>query len=303
MEDNNKEVENTNKEMKNNNKKLKIAVIILAILAGILAIVFAFVWHDRQSMINDLTIDKEQLTQELVALQTEYSALSSTNDSINVELDRERLKVDQLLERIKKTDAANRAKIRKYEKELGTLRSIMKHYIVQIDSLNTLNISLRKDAELARAEVKKSKAQYEELSKTTDEYAKLVEKGSAVKGRSVNIVAINKSNKETNRSSRVEKLKTCLFLIENEIAPKGPMMVYIRVKGPDGILMTNDSQRIFTVKGEQMIYSESREVDYQGNEIEVCIYFASVQKFVKGVYSVEVYSADGLLGEGDILLK
>ena len=161
----------------------------------------------------------------------------------------------------------------------------MKHYIFQIDSLNTLNIALRKDAELARAEAAKSAERYQELSKTTDEYAKLVEQGSEIKGRGINIVGINASNKETDRSSRIKKLRTCLSLIENSIAPKGPMRVYIRVKGPDGILMTSDQQRIFEMNGEQLVYSESREVDYQGAEV------------------VEAYTSSGLLGTGDILLR
>lgn len=284
-------------------KKLKNIIIVLAVLIGLLAAVFIFVWSDRQSMIKDLTLDKEELTQELVSLQGEYSVLSSDNDSLNVQLDREREKVDQLLERIQKTEASNRSKIRQYEKELGTLRSIMKHYIVQIDSLNTLNNELRKDAADARRIAKESTERYEQLSKTTDEYAKLVEKGSEVKGRGINVVAINKSNKETDRSSRVVKLRTCLSLVENSIAKKGPMTVYIRVKGPDGILMANDQQKLFTSAGEQMIYSESREVDYQGDEVEVCVYFAAEQGFVKGVYTVEAYTKDGLLGSGDIQLR
>lgn len=310
MEENNKSVNGTpvpewsprDNRTGNSNKGLKVTVIILSVVAVVLAGVFAYVWVDRQKMIDDLTIDKQNLTNELIELQGEYSQLSSDNDSLNVQLDREREKVDQLLERIKQTDAANRSKIRQYEKELGTLRSIMKHYIFQIDSLNTLNIALRKDAELARAEAAKSAERYQELSKTTDEYAKLVEQGSEIKGRGINIVGINASNKETDRSSRIRKLRTCLSLIENSIAPKGPMRVYIRVKGPDGILMTSDQQRIFEMNGEQLVYSESREVDYQGAEVEVCIYFASEQ-FTKGVYTVEAYTSSGLLGTGDILLR
>ena len=291
-----------NNKSDNPNKGLKVTVIVLAAVAVVLAGVFAYVWIDRQKMIDDLTIDKQNLTNELIELQGEYAQLSSNNDSLNVQLDREREKVSQLLDRIKQTDAANRSKIRQYEKELGTLRSIMKHYIFQIDSLNTLNIALRKDAELARAEAAKSAERYQELSKTTDEYAKLVEQGSEIKGRGINIVGINASNKETDRSSRIKKLRTCLSLIENSIAPKGPMRVYIRVKGPDGILMTSDQQRIFEMNGEQLVYSESREVDYQGAEVEVCIYFASEQ-FTKGVYTVEAYTSSGLLGTGDILLR
>ena len=131
-----------NNDQYDKNKILKITTIVLAAVAVVLAAVFVYVWIDRQKMIDDLTIDKENLTSQLIELQGEYSLLSSDNDSLNVQLDREREKVDQLLERIKQTDAANRSKIRQYEKELGTLRSIMKHYIYQIDSLNTLSRAL-----------------------------------------------------------------------------------------------------------------------------------------------------------------
>lgn len=289
--------------MEGNSKNLKTAVVVLSAVAALLAIVFAYVWFDRQSMINDLRIDKENLTNELISMQEEYSILSSDNDSLNSRLDREREKVDQLLDRLQKTDAANRSKIRQYEKELGTLRSIMKNYISQIDSLNTLNMELRKDAEMARQQAMLSDQKYEELSKTTDEYAKLVEIGSSLKGRGMHVTAINASNRETVRSSRVAKLRACLFLIENPIADKGPMMVYIRVKNPKGILMTNDQNRIFTVGDQQMIYSERREVDYQGQEVEVCVYFEFNQGFTKGVYTVEAYTEGGLLGTADILLK
>ena len=81
------------------------------------------------------------------------------------------------------------------------------------------------------------------------------------------------------------------------------MTVYIRIKGPDGILLTSEQQRIFEVGGEQLVYTESREVDYQGEEVEVCIYYSQEQKFVKGVYTVEVYTSSGLLGTGDVLLR
>ena len=282
---------------------LKNIVIALSVVAVILLGVLVYVWIDRNSLIDDLTIEKDQLTEQLGELQVDYQNLSSNNDSLNVELAREREKVEQLIERVKKTEATNRAKMRQYEKELGTLRSIMKHYIVQIDSLNTLNVALRKDAQMAREQAKKSQAKYDELSKTTDAYAKQIEKGAVVKGRGVNMTAINSSNKETDRSSRTATLKTCLNLVENALAERGPRKVYIRVKGPDGILMTDGSQQIFECAGEQMIYSASREVDYQGNSVDVGIYLNDIAMYTGGVYTVEAYTEKSLLGTTEFILR
>ncbi|MFA6770230.1 MAG: hypothetical protein WCR71_03565 [Bacteroidales bacterium] len=286
-----------------NEKNLKILVIVMASIAVVMAAVLAWIWIDRNGMIKDLTIEKEQLTAQMVQLRDDYEVLSIDNDSINAQLGVEREKVEQLIERVKKTEATNRTKIRQYEKELGTLRSIMRSYILQIDSLNTLNISLRKDAVLARDEAKQTLRRYDDLRTTTDEYAKKVEVGSVLKGRGFILTAINSRDNETDRSSRAAKLKTCMNLIENSIAIKGPRRIYIRVKGPDGILMTSSQQQVFTSNGEQMIYSAVREVDYQGSELEVCIFFSTNQSFGKGVYTVDIYTEEGQLGSTDLLLR
>lgn len=286
-----------------NEGTLKKIVIALAVVAAILVGTLAYVWISKNKLVDDLNGEKAALTEEMVALQNDYSILSTDNDSLNVQLEREREKVEQLIERVKKTEATNRSKIRQYEKELGTLRSIMKHYIVQIDSLNTLNAALRADAAAARKEAEKNKKQYEELRSTTDEYAKQVEIGSVIKGRDISLVAINASGKETDRSSRADKLKACVSLIENSIAKRGYKEVFIRIKGPDGILLTDDQQRIFEFDGESLIYSASREVDYQGEDIEICIFFSGTQEYQKGVYTVDVYSNDAKLGSADLLLR
>jgi cell division protein FtsB len=286
-----------------NEKTLKRLVIAMAAVAIVLAAILAWIWVQKSGMVKDLTLEKDQLTSQMIQLRDDYEVLTTNNDSLNAELDREREKVDQLIERVKKTEATNRAKIREYEKELGTLRSIMRNYIHQIDSLNTLTISLRKDVALAKDEAKESRQRYDKLVTTTEEYAKKVEAGSVLKGRGFVMTAINSSDKDTDRSSRTAKLKTCLNLVENSIAVKGPRRIYIRVKGPDGILMTNSQQQIFTSAGEQMIYSAVREVDYQGSELEVCIFFASNQPYVKGVYTVDVFTEESKLGSADLLLR
>lgn len=278
-------------------------VIVLAAVAVILAAVLAYIWIQKSSLVNELNLEKEDLTAQMIALQNDYASLSSDYDSINLQLDSSREEVSQLIERIKKTDATNRAKIRQYEKELGTLRSIMRNYIVQIDSLNTLNMKLTADAAAARKEAAESRRQSEELSKTVEDLSGQVAVGAVIKGRGIVLEAYNASNKITDRSSRVVRLMTTLSLVENELAPKGPLRVYIRVKGPDGILLTNGTQRTFDFNGEPMICSASREVDYQGSEVELSIYLNDISEYVKGIYTVDVYTEQALLGSAELMLR
>ena len=282
-------------------KKIMYALIVVVLmLAGALA----YVWKDKTSLVNELNIEKAELTSQMIALQNDYATLSSDYDTINSQLDSSREEVSQLIERIKKTEATNRSKMRQYEKELGTLRSIMRNYIVQIDSLNTLNKKLTADAAAARREAAESRKQSEELSKTVENLTGRVAVGSVVKARGLKLEAFNASDKVTDRSSRVVRLIASLSLVENDLAKKGPVRVYIRVKDPEGILLTNSSQRTFSVAGgDPMISTASREVDYVGKEIDLGIYVNDIPSYIKGVYTVEAYTEQTKLGEAELMLR
>ena len=285
------------------NRGLKIIMGVLIVVALGLGGVLYYVWKEKTALVTELTIDKEELTAQMIELQNDYASLSSDYDTINSQLDSSREEVSQLIDRIRQTEATNRSKMRQYEKELGTLRTIMKSYIVQIDSLNTLNKKLTADAAAARREAAESRKREEELNKAIEDLTGQVAVGSVIKARGIKIEAYNGSDKITDRSSRVVRLLTSLSLVENELAPKGPIRIYIRVKGPDGILLTNSVQRTFEFNGEPMISSASREVDYQGKEVDLSIYLHDIPEYQKGIYTVEAYTEDTLLGDAELMLR
>lgn len=284
-------------------KSLKTAMYVLAGVAVLLAAALIFIWSQKTSLISELEVEKQDLTAQMENLQNDYASLSSDYDSINSQLDTSRAEVANLLERIKKTDATNRAKMRQYEKELGTLRSIMRNYIVQIDSLNTLNHKLTADAAAARREAAASKAANAELSQQVENLSGQVAAGAVIKARGLSMAAYNSSDKVTDRSSRVVRLLTSLSLVENDLAPKGPVRVYIRVKDPNGIILTNSNRTSFTFNGEAMIASASRQVDYEGKEVDMSIYLNDIPSFQKGVYTVEAYTEQSKLGSAELMLR
>lgn len=284
-------------------KKANLPLIVLGAIAAVLAIVLAYVWFTNYKLVGQLNEEKEELTQQMISLREDYDTLSSDYDEINAQLDSSREQVNQLIERLKETEARDRAKIRKYEKELGTLRSIMRNYIVQIDSLNTLNKKLTADAAAARREAEVSKARSEELSQKVEHLSGQVAAGSVIKARGLVIEPYDGSGKVNERSSRVVKMLTSLTLIENDLAPKGPVRVYIRVKDPSGVLLTNASSRNFTCGGEPMMASASREVDYQGSEVDLSIYLNDISSYQKGIYTVEAYTSQTKLGSAEVLLR
>lgn len=284
-------------------KKLKRTMWILVVVAVALVAVLGFVWSQKASLISELEDEKRDLTEQMESLQNDYATLSSDYDNINSQLDTSRAEVADLLERIKKTNATNRAKMRQYEKELGTLRSIMRNYIVQIDSLNTLNHKLTAEAAAARREAAASKAESVQLSQQVENLTGQVAAGSVIKARGLHIAAYNSSDKVTDRSSRTVRLLTSLSLVENDLAPKGPVRVFIRVKDPDGIILTNSNRSSFTFNGETMVASASRRVDYEGSEVDLSIYLNDIPEYRKGVYTVEAYTEQSFLGKSELMLR
>lgn len=282
---------------------LRTTMYIMIVVAVLLALALAFIWYQKSHLVKALNTEKDDLTQQMVTLQNDYANLNSDYDTINTQLDSSRAEVSSLIDRIKQTDATNRTKIRQYQKELGTLRSIMRNYIVQIDSLNTLNHKLTADAAAARKEAAESKRANQELSSKVENLSGQVAAGSLIKARGLNVVSYNSSGKATDRSSRVVRLITNLSLVENDLAPKGPVRVYIRVKDPDGILLTNGVRTSFNFKGQEIIASASREVDYEGRETEISIYLNDIPDYHKGVYTVEAYTEKSLLGSAELMLR
>ena len=296
-------IEREEREKKNRNGGLKTATIILAALALALAAGLAVTWTQKSGLVNELEDEKAELTQQLLNLQNDFENLNSDYESINSQLDTSREQVALLIEQLSKTEATNRAKIRQYEKELGTLRSIMRGYIVQIDSLNTLNKQLTADAAAARKEAAESRQANETLTKQVENLSGQVAAGSVVKGRGLHLTAYNGSDRATDRSSRVTYFVATLTLAQNELAERGPIRVYVRVKDPNGIILLNNSSTDFTMNGETMTASASREVDYEGDDLEVSIYVKEMSDLGKGIYTVEAYTEKTSLGRGELMLR
>ena len=286
-----------------NNGGAKTVMYIMIAVAVILGAVLAYVLYEKNTLVGQLNIEKQELTEQIEALQGDYEALSSDYDSINLQLDSSREEVAQLVERIKKTEATNRVKMRQYEKELGTLRTIMRGYIVQIDSLNQLNHKLTADAAKARREAAEHRKINEQLTAQVEDLTGKVVTGSVIKARGIKLEAYNSAGKVIDRSKNVARLLVTLSLVENALAEPGPVRVYVRVKDPDGNLLDDGRGASFTLNGETLPATASREVDYQGQEVEMSIYVNNIPAYNKGIYTVEAFTTQSKLGSAELLLR
>jgi len=276
---------------------------VLAAVAVVLACGLGYLLYQRNSLVGQLEGEKQELAQQMVELQNDFSSLNSDYEAINHQLDTSREQVAMLIEKLNKTEATNRAKIRQYEKELGTLRTIMKGYIVQIDSLNTLNKKLTADAAQARREAAEHRRANEELTQKVEDLSSQVNAGKVLRARAISLTGYYGNDKAGDRHSRVRYMVAGLSLVENSLADRGPVRVYVRVKDPEGVLLMNNESVSFLLGGESLQATASREVDYEGSEVDMSIYINDTGDFVKGVYTLEVYTEQSLLGRAECMLR
>ena len=291
------------KEKRSANLGLQIATGILAVIAIALGVTLWTMNSKSTTLKKELEAEKQELEANIIELQDTLSKITSNYESINLQLDTSRAQVAELITKLKNTQATNRAKIRQYEGELGTLRSIMRNYLVQIDSLNTLNKKLTAEAKEARAEAAETRKTNEQLTKKLEDAQSKVAAGSVLKARGLRLEAYSESKRPTDRSSRTVRLMATLSLIENAIIEPGPVTVYIRVTDPNGNLLTNSRSVGFTCKGQAMTASASREVDYEGAELTVSIYLNDIPEYTKGIYTAEAYTSNSTLGKAELMLR
>jgi hypothetical protein len=276
-----------------------VSTIILTL--GLIALVVLYYSQKNKmaEMEQVLTEEKDSLANELRMMMYGYDTLKTSNDTLNAELLRERNRIQKLLE----VNASNAQLIRKYKAEISTMRDIMKSYIVQIDSLNTRNQMLTAENVEIKQQMTEVQETNVELEKAREELTSKVTVASLIQAKDIVAVALNKKRKETDELRNLDKVRVCFTLRENPIASAGNKVVYLRVVRPDQLVITPSPDNLFEIKGEQLIFSANRAVDYANADIEMCIFLDNTGDFIPGTYNVELYLDGEKIGSSDFTLK
>ena len=280
----------------------RIVIVILSVILVALSILY-FSIHRQQMIDNELLqSDRDSIQNDLGRLMDDYDNLRVTNDTITANLNLERSRADSLMTRLKKERSWSLAKIKQYEKEVGTLRTIMRGYLHQIDSLNSLNKQLIKENVGFRKEISSAKLRAEVAEEKAAELNNKVRVGSVIRARDIRLTALNDRSKEVSRIKNAERLRTDFILTANELASPGDRTIYVRITSPDGYVLTTEAMPTFEYEGERLTYSASRSVDYQNQDLPVGIFYNSTG-FAAGTYKVQLYSDGFLIGSAEVAMR
>ncbi|MBQ4502101.1 MAG: hypothetical protein II986_00315 [Alistipes sp.] len=276
----------------------RVVIVLLAvILAGISALYFN-INRQQQRDYELLRVDRDSIQSDLSHLITEYDSLKFTNDTIAAKL----VEANEMMEQLKRERRWNYAKIKEYEKEVGTLRSVMRNYLKQIDSLNNLNKKLVAENVTYRKEISTARLRADVAEEKASELENRVRQGAVLRARDITMVALNARDNVVSRIKNAVTLRVDFAISSNELAAPGNRKVYMCIKSPDGYLLTSESMPTFEYQGMNVGYSALREVDYQNEDVDVSIYYRG-SGFTEGQYTIEIYTDGNLIGSGSVSMR
>ena len=274
----------------------------LAVILIVLSVFFMIEHKENKANMEAIMSEKEVLQQELTDLSHDYDNLRTDNDTLNARLAHEQEKIAQLMESMKKFRNNSYAEINRYKKEIGTLKSVLRSYVVQIDSLNQLNQKLLAE----NTEVKKQMNWVRERNKTleqkTEKMAETLEKASTLNVESISVYPINKREKETSLK-KCYQLKTEFTIEKNITAKRGTKTIYLRFTRPDGQVIAASSKSFFKFQNTTLTYSARRDIEYEGERLEVAIYWPNDGSLIRGEYIADLFCDNQQIGTTKFILK
>ena len=224
------------------------------------------------------------LQRDAESLVSELKELKDRNDTMMVKYQ----EAVTMLEQLQREKTYNYNQLAKYKKEVETLRGVMKGYLRQIDSLNTINSNLQAQNVAYQKEISTAQLRADVAEERADELGTKVRIGSVIRASGIRIVALNDNSKEVRRIKQAARLRVDLELTANELAEPGEKSIYICITAPDGYVLSPEDMILFNFEGEEMVASAVRKVDYENQSVPVSIFYDG-SHFEKGTYSVDIY--------------
>ena len=291
------------------NKKILIPIIAIAVLLigalAFLGIRLSQANKANEEMVQLFELEKEEMENEYSSFATQYDEMQIliSNDSLVAQLEREKLRTQQLLEELRATKASNAAEITRLKKELKTVRAVMRSYVVQIDSLNQVNEKLARENKRVRTQYAEVTKQVEVLQEEAKNLSDKVTLASQLDATNIRIHPRNKKGKETSNVKNVVKFAIDFTIVKNITAPTGERTIYVRIAKPDGTVLTKNASQTFAYENTKLEYSIKKLIEYTGEEQGVTVYW-DVEEFLNpGEYTVYLFSDGVMIGEKGFTLE
>ncbi len=290
--------------MKNKALWIFLGLVLLSVIGGGIY----YILHQRQQLSDmavQMDVQKEELADEYNELSLQYEGykFSVNNDSLVAKLEVEQMKVQRLMEELRTVKSTNARRIGELKRELETLKTIMRGYVQQIDSLNRLNQKLTQENKEVTQKYQQATATVSQLSKEKEHLSERVNLASKLDASGIYVTGINKKNKSTKEIDKMEQIAISFKINKNITASTGEKIIYVRIKKPDDDVLIKSRNNVFTYENKEINYSAKRAIEYDGEEVPVSIYWKIEEFLSPGTYRVDIFVDGNLIGSQSFKLE
>jgi hypothetical protein len=294
----------------------KSTLIALIVILAIIVIGLIIVLMQTRTNLNGLVAEKEH---QKIELQHEL-------DSLLVEHARVKSEYGQLADSLMVKDSmiqANAVEIRrlldteweyyKVKKKLAQLQVVAQGYVRQMDSLYRVNASLSEENVAIKKDLKDLRKEKEQIENDRKVLSGKVEIASVLKAVNMEAVGLRTRSggeKEvtTDKVQRIDQVRVCFTIDQNEIAAPGKKDIYIRIARPDQEILAKSrlDEYSFEYQGEQLQYSMMESIDYENRAVNLCVYWKkeySSQEMKPGLYHVDIFCENAIIGHTTFTLR
>jgi hypothetical protein len=238
---------------------------------------------------------------ELEQMQLTFSSMETDNAQMKDSIQWQSNKIANLIKASRSKDFD----LKKLREETATLRKIMKGYIHDIDSLQRMNdrLIVEKQNESNRADQAENKSN--QLAQELNSTQEIVSKGSVLAASNFSSSGIKEKNrggeKSVERASQASQIKSCFTVRQNSIVKSGTKKLYLQVISPSGNII--GSSGTASLDGRDQSYSALREIDYQNQDTDVCIYCNTGGSLEKGSYKIIIYESGKKIGSSELVFS
>ena len=272
-----------------------------------------------------------QLEKEYYQALADLEEMRGTNEELNALIDTQKGELKSQKDRISVL-LKNSKDLEIARSEMARMKSNAEKYLAEISTLreeNTVlsqtNVQLSTDKQMLSEEVAVRTQENEELSaararltsekETLEEertmLAKKVNVASVIKVQGIEVSGykLKSSGKESEskKAKTIDGLKICFTALDNVIAQAGTERFYVRVISPLGETLAIDDSGSGVLTnpntGEEVRYTQYRDIDYNQTESNVCVNWQPDLPFNTGQYTVEVYNKGFMSGMSTVNLK
>lgn len=301
---------------------MKTKHVLIAALAVIVALVigFFFILRSQRSELEEekavlvnqqRDIMEEELTKLAAEYDIQYKKLSAgqgeqkfslATDSLISQILAERAKVEQLQKELKASKATSAKRIDQLSREVTTLRNVLRTYVVQIDSLQATNERLRAENTEVKENYNRVTSQAQQLSSEKAHLSDRVKLAAKLDATAISITPIDKRGKQTKTLSKVVNLQIRFTISKNVTAEVGEKTFYCRITQPNDELLVKAGSGTFAFEGKQIPYSIRREIEYNGEETPLVMYWPVEESLQSGTYQLRIFADGNLIGSASFSL-